>query len=89
MFINTLRGIGSIVSTAYYEARQQAGAAARARNSLLDNATKAYIGGNKQLAKDLSAQGHTLNMEMKDLHAKVCSFGLCLHLICNCFALYV
>ena len=63
--------VGTAVSSEYFEARKHASEVARARNSLLDNATKAYVSGSKQLAKDLSLQGHLLNIEMKELHSKV------------------
>lgn len=60
---------GSTVSQQYSEARDTAGALARARNVCFEQATLAYQTGNKALAKQLGAKGRSFNDRMKAEHA--------------------
>jgi hypothetical protein len=61
---------GIAVSALYAEARSEARDHARARNVCFENATQAYISGNKALAKELGAKGRWHNERMKVLHAQ-------------------
>lgn len=61
---------GTSVAAEYAEARAEARDHARARNVCFENATQAYISGNKALAKELGAKGRWHNERMKLLHAQ-------------------
>jgi len=61
---------GITVAAEYAEARAEARDHARARNVCFENATQAYISGNKALAKELGAKGRWHNERMKLLHAQ-------------------
>ncbi|GBG63320.1 hypothetical protein CBR_g37677 [Chara braunii] len=61
---------GTAVTALYNELREEASDHARIRNSCFQQATHAYLGGNKRLAKELGAQGQWHNEQMKAAHAK-------------------
>jgi DNA-nicking Smr family endonuclease len=61
---------GISVAADYAEARAEARDHARARNVCFQNATQAYVHGNKALAKELGAKGRWHNEQMKMLHAR-------------------
>ena len=59
---------GTSVAADYAKLRNEARNLAVARNKFLEEATQAYMGGAKGLAKSLSAQGQALNLQMKACH---------------------
>jgi DNA-nicking Smr family endonuclease len=59
---------GTSVAADYAKLREEARSLAIARNKFLEEATQAYMGGAKGLAKSLSAQGRALNVQMKACH---------------------
>lgn len=61
---------GHSVAVDYATLREQARTLAIARNKMLEQATQAYLGGAKGIAKNLSAQGHQLNLQMKRCHTQ-------------------
>jgi DNA-nicking Smr family endonuclease len=61
---------GLSVAVEYAEARSEARDHARARNVCFENATQAYLRGDKALAKELGAKGRWHNERMKMLHAQ-------------------
>lgn len=61
---------GDAVTNMYAEMREEARDHARVRNVYFEQATQAYMAGNKALAKDLSAKGQWHNEQMKAAHAK-------------------
>ena len=60
---------GIAVDAEYAEARATARDHARARNACFEQATQAYLVGNKALAKELGAKGRFHNEQMKAAHA--------------------
>ncbi|EFJ50812.1 hypothetical protein VOLCADRAFT_103868 [Volvox carteri f. nagariensis] len=60
---------GEAVSAQYAEERREAAMLARARNQCFQQATLAYLSGNKALAKQLGRRGRELNEAMKAAHA--------------------
>lgn len=60
---------GASVAAEYAERRADARDHARLRNQCFQNATQAYLAGNKALAKELGAKGRWHNEQMKALHA--------------------
>ena len=61
---------GDAVSAMYREEREQAREWALARNQMFEQATRAYLTGDKALAKELSAKGRWYNDQMKAAHAR-------------------
>lgn len=61
---------GESVAAEYAEARAVARDHARLRNVCFQQATQAYMAGNKALAKELGAKGRWHNEQMKAAHAK-------------------
>eukprot|EP00850_Spirogloea_muscicola_P007635 SM000039S14465 [mRNA] locus=s39:341731:347674:+ [translate_table: standard] len=61
---------GDAVGNLYAEMREEARDHARVRNTYFEQATQAYLAGNKGLAKMLSAKGQWHNEQMKAAHAK-------------------
>ena len=59
---------GTHVAEAYADLRAEARDHARVRNQYFQQATQAYLVGNKALAKELGAKGRQHNERMKDLH---------------------
>ena len=55
----------------YLQLRQEAREYAIHRNKFLQEATMAYMHGNRQTAKSLSQQGQQLNIQMKECHIQV------------------
>ncbi|GIL57095.1 hypothetical protein Vafri_12372 [Volvox africanus] len=60
---------GEVVSSQYWAERREASMLARARNQCFQQATMAYLSGNKALAKKLGHRGRELNEAMKAAHA--------------------
>ncbi|GLI64277.1 hypothetical protein VaNZ11_007495 [Volvox africanus] len=60
---------GEAVSSQYLAERREASMLARARNQCFQQATMAYLSGNKALAKKLGRRGRELNEVMKAAHA--------------------
>lgn len=60
---------GAAVAAEYAAARADARDHARARNACFQQATQAYLAGNKALAKELGAKGRWHNEQMKAAHA--------------------
>ncbi|GFR41792.1 hypothetical protein Agub_g2557 [Astrephomene gubernaculifera] len=60
---------GEAVAAQYAEARREAAMLARARNQYFQQATLAYLSGNKALAKQLGRKGREANEAMKAAHA--------------------
>lgn len=60
---------GAAVSGQYADAREEARDHARLRNMYFQQATQAYLAGNKALAKELGAKGRHHSDEMKAAHA--------------------
>ncbi|GIM06211.1 hypothetical protein Vretimale_10482 [Volvox reticuliferus] len=60
---------GAAVSSQYLAEREEASMLARARNQCFQQATMAYLSGNKALAKKLGRRGRELNEAMKAAHA--------------------
>lgn len=60
---------GATVAAEYAELRADARDHARLRNACFQNATQAYLAGNKALAKELGAKGRWHNEQMKAAHA--------------------
>ncbi len=63
---------GKTVALQYASYRREARLYAIMRNKLLENATKAYLRGDKGTAKKLSLSGQQVNVFMKALHKQVC-----------------
>lgn len=61
---------GEAVAAEYAEARSVARDHARLRNACFQQATQAYMAGNKALAKELGAKGRWHNEQMKAAHEK-------------------
>ena len=61
---------GEAVSKQYREYRKDAIQHMKARNQYFEQATKAYLAGNKNLAKQLSEKGHVESERMKYEHAQ-------------------
>ena len=61
---------GEAVAAEYAEARSLARDHARLRNACFQQATQAYMAGNKALAKELGAKGRWHNEQMKAAHEK-------------------
>uniref|UniRef100_A0A1D1YWV1 NEDD4-binding protein 2 n=1 Tax=Anthurium amnicola TaxID=1678845 RepID=A0A1D1YWV1_9ARAE len=61
---------GDAVAQIYSESREEARDFARLRNSCFEQATQAYIIGNKALAKELSVKGQLYSIQMKEAHEK-------------------
>merc|ERR1712113_1141336 len=61
---------GESVSKQYSEFRKDAVEHMKARNVYFEQATKAYLSGNKALARELSHKGQLLNEQMKLEHKK-------------------
>jgi len=61
---------GESVAVEYAEARSVARDHARLRNACFQQATQAYMAGNKALAKELGAKGRWHNEQMKAAHEK-------------------
>eukprot|EP00897_Mesotaenium_endlicherianum_P010032 jgi/Mesen1/9057/ME000057S08472 len=61
---------GEVVANMYADMREEARDHARVRNTYFEQATQAYLAGNKALAKELSAKGQWHNEQMKAAHAK-------------------
>eukprot|EP00741_Cyanophora_paradoxa_P000296 tig00000403_g287.t1 len=61
---------GDSVASMYSDLREEARRCALMRNQCFMNATKAFLSGNKALAKDLGHQGRQWNAKMKDLHER-------------------
>lgn len=61
---------GTSVGSVYTALRVEARTFALSRNKLLEQATQQYLGGNKGVAKKLSAEGQRLNVLMKECHTK-------------------
>lgn len=61
---------GEAVTNLYADSRVDAREHARLRNAYFQQATQAYVAGNGQLAKRLSAQGRWHNEQMKAAHAE-------------------
>jgi len=61
---------GSAANAVYKEFRQEAIELAHARNEFFNRARDAFVAGKKAQAKSLSAQGHSLNDKMHQLHRK-------------------
>lgn len=59
---------GEAVSDQYSATRQEARDHARVRNAYFQQATQAFLAGNKALAKELGAQGRAANEAMKKAH---------------------
>ena len=68
--------LGDTVRQDYETLRQEAREYAIGRNKMLQEATLAYMHGNRATAKALSRQGQQFNAQMKDLHMMV-SRDLC------------
>ena len=64
---------GATVAAEYVEARSDARDHARLRNVCFEQATQAYLLGNKALAKELGAKGRWHNERMKTAHAAAAS----------------
>ncbi|GLC52371.1 hypothetical protein PLESTB_000621900 [Pleodorina starrii] len=60
---------GQAVAAQYAEERAEAAMLARARNTYFQQATLAYLSGNKALAKQLGRKGREMNEAMKAAHA--------------------
>ncbi|KAK9818026.1 hypothetical protein WJX72_005872 [[Myrmecia] bisecta] len=60
---------GASVARQYSDAREEARAHALARNAYFQNATQAYLAGNKAAAKELGARGRWHSEQMKAAHA--------------------
>ncbi|KAK3286252.1 hypothetical protein CYMTET_6182 [Cymbomonas tetramitiformis] len=60
---------GVEVERMYHEAREQASDHARVRNQYFQQATSAFLAGNKALAKDLAHKGRWHAEQMKNAHA--------------------
>eukprot|EP00916_Digyalum_oweni_P002368 GHVL01004347.1.p1 GENE.GHVL01004347.1~~GHVL01004347.1.p1 ORF type:complete len:637 (+),score=83.23 GHVL01004347.1:56-1966(+) len=65
------RSTGSSVSTKYARLRVEARQLAITRNACFMNSVKAFQSGQKQLARDLGAQGRQYNEEMHNAHQRV------------------
>lgn len=63
-------GTGAAVAAEYAEVRATARDHARLRNACFQQATQAYLAGNKALAKELGAKGRWHNVQMKAAHAE-------------------
>lgn len=63
--------IGKAVSEEYARHRRDARLHATARNRLLTAASRTYLAGRKDEAKQLSQRGHEVNLLMKSAHKKV------------------
>lgn len=61
---------GEAVADMYSESREEARDFARLRNTCFEQATQAYLIGNKALAKELSLKGQLYSMKMKEAHGK-------------------
>ena len=61
---------GAAVSGAYAEARERARALCVARNVAFEQATQAYLRGDKAAAKELGAQGRGFAAEMREEHER-------------------
>lgn len=61
---------GDAVAKEYAEERAEARDYARIRNSCFEEATKAYLSGDKKLAKELGRKGRMYNALMKESHEK-------------------
>ncbi|GJP36652.1 hypothetical protein CLOM_g21136 [Closterium sp. NIES-68] len=61
---------GNAVANLYGDMREEARDHARIRNACFEQATQAYLAGNKAAAKELSARGQWHNEQMKAAHAK-------------------
>ncbi|KAJ8464236.1 hypothetical protein OPV22_026788 [Ensete ventricosum] len=61
---------GEAVANIYSESREEARDFARLRNACFEQASQAYLIGNKALAKELSLKGQLYNMQMKAAHEK-------------------
>jgi DNA-nicking Smr family endonuclease len=61
---------GKTVATDYAALREEARSLAIARNTLLEQATQAYLGGARDVAKNLSAEGRAMNERMKQCHVE-------------------
>lgn len=59
---------GSAIATEYASFRAEARTLAISRNKLLEEATKAYLAGSKDIARKLSVQGQVMNSKMKACH---------------------
>ncbi|CAI7845796.1 unnamed protein product, partial [Closterium sp. NIES-53] len=75
----------------YGDMREEARDHARIRNACFEQATQAYLAGNKAAAKELSARGQWHNEQMKAAHAKASDaifrtrYGSCCCCCCYCF----
>ncbi|KAG8072637.1 hypothetical protein GUJ93_ZPchr0006g44691 [Zizania palustris] len=61
---------GDAMANIYSETRGKACEFAHIRNTCFEQATQAYMFGNKALAKELSMEGHLYNLQMKAAHEK-------------------
>jgi hypothetical protein len=61
---------GQAVTSVYKEARGEANGWARARNACFQQATQAFLAGNRKLAKELSARGREYADRMWEAHAR-------------------
>lgn len=61
---------GTAVATQYEVHRGDARSYAIARNKLFEEATRAFLSGDKKLAKELGEKGRHYNMLMKECHSK-------------------
>eukprot|EP00262_Sarcandra_glabra_P020090 TRINITY_DN7890_c0_g1_i1.p1 TRINITY_DN7890_c0_g1~~TRINITY_DN7890_c0_g1_i1.p1 ORF type:complete len:564 (-),score=101.08 TRINITY_DN7890_c0_g1_i1:181-1872(-) len=61
---------GEAVANLYSELREEARDFARLRNACFEQASQAYLIGNKAIAKELSVKGQLYNMQMQAAHAK-------------------
>lgn len=61
---------GAVVASQYEDHRGDARSYAIARNQLFEEATRAFLSGDKKLAKELGEKGRYYNMMMKECHSK-------------------
>jgi len=61
-------GTGEAVSAQYSNERSDARTLALARNALFEEATRAFLAGDKKLARELSQKGRNYNQMMKQCH---------------------
>uniref|UniRef100_A0A0E0K5Y5 DUF1771 domain-containing protein n=1 Tax=Oryza punctata TaxID=4537 RepID=A0A0E0K5Y5_ORYPU len=59
---------GDAMASMFSESRREAGDFAHIRNTCFEQATQAYMLGNKALAKELSMKGQLYNLQMKAAH---------------------